>query len=69
MLTGACNPGFPFPFCDLIGVPVFRLQAEIKTFVANGGGFVGICAGAFVGSSWGLGMLDVELPWVDEWAR
>ena len=33
----------------------------IRAFVQNGGGFVGICAGAFLGSAWGLGLLPVEL--------
>ena len=33
----------------------------IRAFVQSGGGFVGICAGAFLGSAWGLGLLPVEL--------
>ena len=33
----------------------------IRAFVRSGGGFVGICAGAFLGSAWGLGLLPVEL--------
>ena len=33
----------------------------IRSFVQTGGGFVGICAGAFLGSAWGLGLLPVEL--------
>ena len=35
--------------------------AAIRSAVQDGLGFVGICAGAFLGSAWGLGLLPVEL--------
>ena len=33
----------------------------IRDFVYAGGGFVGICAGAYIGCKFGLGLLDVEV--------
>ena len=44
-------------------------KAAIQKFVRAGGGFVGICAGAYCGTNWGLGLLDVDLPWIKQWAR
>mmetsp|Transcript_9159 Transcript_9159/g.18338 ORF Transcript_9159/g.18338 Transcript_9159/m.18338 type:complete len:590 (-) Transcript_9159:29-1798(-) len=44
-------------------------EAKIKAFVNAGGGFVGICAGAYLGSNWGWGLIDAELPYINRWAR
>ena len=44
-------------------------EAKIKAFVNAGGGFVGLCAGAYLGSNWGWSLIDVELPFIDRWAR
>lgn len=38
-------------------------REEVREFVRNGGGYVGICAGAYLacsGFSWGLGILDAR---------
>jgi putative intracellular protease/amidase len=42
-------------------------QANVKAFVANGGGFVGFCAGAYLARS--LGILDANLIDSSHWAR
>ena len=41
----------------------------LKDFVAQGGGFVGICAGAYYGSEWGIGLIDVKVFDIDHWNR
>ena len=48
-----------------------RGQEILRAFVRDGGGFIGICAGAYVGSAFGVGLLDVELPCMatNEWKR
>ena len=49
-----------------------RGKEVLRDFVRGGGGFVGICAGAYVGSAFGVGLLDaVELPCMEtgEWKR
>ncbi len=38
-------------------------RAEVRRFVENGGGYIGICAGAYLacqGFSWGLGIVDAK---------
>jgi glutamine amidotransferase-like uncharacterized protein len=38
-------------------------RAEVRRFVENGGGYIGICAGAFLacnGFTWGLGIIDAK---------
>lgn len=43
-----------------------------KKFVAGGGGFIGICAGAYLASanySWSLGLLDAKVIDTKHWAR
>jgi hypothetical protein len=38
-------------------------RAEVKRFVESGGGYIGICAGAYLacnGFSWGLGIIDAK---------
>lgn len=44
-------------------------EAYIKEFVFSGGGFVGICAGAYIGSKWGLGLIDVSIRDEGHWNR
>eukprot|EP01043_Picozoa_sp_COSAG02_P009798 COSAG02_NODE_336_length_24344_cov_63.239101_17_plen_669_part_00 len=62
-----CIPGGYAPnWCDKLGS---KGSKAIKDFVAQGGGFVGICAGAYLGSTWDLGLIDVDLPLIDRWAR
>ena len=62
-----CIPGGYAPnWCDKLGQAGSEL---IEAFVASGGGFVGICAGAYLGSTWDLGLIDVDLPLIDRWAR
>jgi len=41
----------------------------IKDFVADGGGFVGVCAGAFLGSSLGFDLLPVQVHDYLQWER
>jgi glutamine amidotransferase-like uncharacterized protein len=44
----------------------------VKKFVADGGGFIGICAGAYLASAqykWSLGVLDAEVIDGAHWAR
>jgi glutamine amidotransferase-like uncharacterized protein len=43
-----------------------------KKFVAEGGGFIGICAGAYLASAnypWSLGLLDAKVVDTAHWAR
>jgi glutamine amidotransferase-like uncharacterized protein len=45
---------------------------RVKQFVADGGGYVGICAGAYLASaeySWSFGLLDAEVIDNEHWAR
>lgn len=45
---------------------------KIRSFVRNGGGYVGICAGAHLGSSahdWTLGLVNVRKAIEGEWRR
>ena len=47
-------------------------RKQIKTFVSEGGGFIGICAGAYLASadySWSLGLLDAKVLDRKHWAR
>lgn len=41
----------------------------IKRFCRHGGGFVGICAGAYAGSNWGWGLADVDVVDIEHWCR
>jgi glutamine amidotransferase-like uncharacterized protein len=44
----------------------------IKQFVTDGGGFIGICAGAYLASAqypWSLGLLDAQVIDGEHWAR
>eukprot|EP01043_Picozoa_sp_COSAG02_P011196 COSAG02_NODE_408_length_22892_cov_35.212785_22_plen_703_part_00 len=62
-----CIPGGYAPnWCDKLGE---KGSKAIEIFVAKGGGYVGICAGAYIGSNWDLGLIDVDLPLIDRWAR
>ncbi len=48
-------------------------RKAIQKFVKNGGGYVGICAGAFLAASrpytWGLDLVDAGIVDHDHWAR
>ena len=41
----------------------------IQEYVNSGGGFVGICAGAYCGSNWGWGLIDVDVVDIEHWCR
>ena len=49
----------------------FNGHAKIREFVESGGGFVGICAGAYFGAKCGcgIGLIDTEIFDIDHWAR
>jgi glutamine amidotransferase-like uncharacterized protein len=45
---------------------------RVQQFVAGGGGFIGICAGAYLASAeypWSLGLLDAQVIDNEHWAR
>ena len=65
--TVLCVPGgFVYNYASKLG----RLGAwRIRDFVARGGGFIGICAGAFLGSTAGLGLLPVSVVDIHRYAR
>lgn len=47
-------------------------REKIRTFIDNGGGFIGICAGAYLASadySWSLNVLDAKVLDRKHWAR
>lgn len=48
-------------------------RAEVIEFVREGGGYVGICAGAYMAASdpyqWGLNLMDARIVDHDHWAR
>jgi putative intracellular protease/amidase len=47
-------------------------RAKVKDFVKNGGGYIGICAGAYLASrsyDWSLHILDAEVVDRAHWAR
>jgi glutamine amidotransferase-like uncharacterized protein len=47
-------------------------RKRVKQFVADGGGFIGICAGAYLASAeypWSLGLLDAHVIDDEHWAR
>jgi glutamine amidotransferase-like uncharacterized protein len=49
-----------------------RGRDAVKTFVEGGGGFIGICAGAYLASAeyeWSLGVLDAKVIDRPHWAR
>ena len=65
--TCLCVPGgFAPNYASRLGTQGFRI---IREFVAAGGGFVGLCAGAYLGSSQGIGLLPVDCVDVHRWAR
>lgn len=46
-------------------------RAEVRRFIKNGGGYIGICGGAYLacsGFSWGLGVLDAKTV-SNKWKR
>jgi glutamine amidotransferase-like uncharacterized protein len=47
-------------------------RKQVKKFVAEGGGYIGICAGAYLASAsypWSLGILDARVVDSEHWAR
>lgn len=65
--TLICVPGgFAPNFVQRLGT--IGLE-RIKEFVASGGGYVGLCAGAYLGSIEGLALLPIEIVDVHRWAR
>ncbi|MDP6368506.1 MAG: cyanophycinase [Planctomycetota bacterium] len=48
-------------------------RAAVVEFVAGGGGYVGLCAGAYMAAAppyeWGLGLLDASIEDHDHWER
>ena len=44
-------------------------EKQIIKYVESGGAFVGICAGAYFGSNFGLGLVDVDVVDIENWAR
>lgn len=47
-------------------------RKRVKRFVSDGGGYIGICAGAYLASanySWSLGLLDARVVDSEHWAR
>jgi glutamine amidotransferase-like uncharacterized protein len=47
-------------------------REKVKKFVEGGGGFIGICAGAYLASAqypWSLGLLDAQVVDTEHWAR
>lgn len=42
---------------------------KIRDFVQAGGGYVGICAGAYLGTSWGYELLPVNVMDIEHWNR
>lgn len=45
----------------------------VRSFIASGGGYLGICAGAFLAAAapyeWGMGLVDARILDHDHWAR
>ncbi|CAK9004677.1 Uncharacterized protein CT_035 [Durusdinium trenchii] len=58
--------GYAPNYADALG----ELGGErIRSFVKAGGGYVGICAGAYLGTSWGYDLLPVNVLDIDHWDR
>lgn len=65
--TCLCVPGgFAPNYASRLGDRGFRIICE---FVQAGGGYLGVCAGAYLASTQGLGLLPVECADVHRWAR
>ena len=65
--TCLCIPGgFAHNYASRLGEHGQRI---IQDFVAGGGGYVGLCAGAYLGSAQGLNLLPVDCVDVHRWAR
>eukprot|EP00949_MAST-11_sp_MAST-11-sp1_P003072 g3072.t1 len=41
----------------------------VRKFVQDGGGYMGICAGAYLGSNYALGFVNVEIVDIENWNR
>lgn len=65
--TALCVPGgFAPNYASGLGLEGYE---AVRAFVRRGGGYVGLCAGAYLGSREGLGLLPVEIVDVHRWAR
>ncbi len=42
---------------------------RIREFVSNGGGYVGLCAGAYLATNQGIGLVPVDVVDIHRWAR
>lgn len=42
---------------------------RVREFLSSGGGYVGICAGAYLGTTWGLDLIPVDVLDIDHWDR
>ncbi|CAE7706757.1 unnamed protein product, partial [Symbiodinium necroappetens] len=62
IVPGGYAPNFAAALGDLGG-------ERIRDFVKAGGGYVGICAGAYLGTSWGYDLLPVNVLDIDHWDR
>ena len=65
--TALCVPGgFAPNYLSRLG----SLGAmRIREFIDAGGGYIGLCAGAFLGSSAGLSLVEVDVDDIHRWAR
>jgi len=52
-----CSSGFAPNYAEALGS---RGGEAISKFVKGGGGYVGICAGAYLASDWGYELLEVN---------
>ena len=65
--TAICVPGgFAPNYLSRLGKAG---AARIRDFVARGGGYLGLCAGAFLGSTAGLSLLETDVEDIHRWAR
>ena len=47
-------------------------REQVRQFVSDGGGYIGICAGAYLASAdydWSLHLLDAKVLGIEHWAR
>lgn len=62
VVPGGYAPNFAAELGELGG-------QRIRQFVQAGGGFAGICAGAYLGSMWGFELLPVNILDIEHWDR
>ena len=61
--------GFADNYMEALGGDDGKGAVEIKEFVRQGGSYVGICAGAYVGCNFGLELVDVDVVDLENWNR